>query len=128
MKREKFIEFVRFSILGGIGVSVGYLILYTLTELKVWYLLSSIVAYILNVLVSFLIHKFRTFKKGKDTEVTIKQVVLYFIVAILFFGTNTGLLYVLVEYFYIHYLIAQIILTIILSVPNYLGTEKVFKS
>jgi putative flippase GtrA len=126
LKRKKAIEFIRFSILGGVGVSIGYLILYTLTELKVWYLLSSVIAYILSVFISFLIHKFHTFKK-KDKEVTAKQIALYFIVAILFFATNTGLLYVLVEHCCINYLVAQIILTVALSVPNYFGTKTVFK-
>jgi putative flippase GtrA len=125
-KKEAFIEFLRFSLLGGIGVSVGYLILYALTELNVWYLLSSVIAYILNILISFEIHKFWTFKKG-EAKITVKQILLYFTVTIIFFGTNTGLLYVLVEYCHIYYLIAQIILTVLLGVPNWYFSAKVFK-
>ncbi len=81
----------------------------------------------MNVLVSFGIHKFHTFKEQRNSDVAMKQISLYFLVAIIFFGTNTGLLHFLVDYCHIHYLISQGILTLALAIPNYLGTKAVFK-
>lgn len=127
-KKEKIIEFLWFSALGGVGVGIGYLILVILTELKLWYLWSSIIGYTVNVLVSFGIHKFHTFKEQKNSDVAIKQISLYFLVAIIFFGTNTGLLHFLVDYCNIHYLLSQGILTLTLAIPNYVGTKAVFRN
>lgn len=127
-RKEKIVEFIWFSALGGVGVGIGYLILFILTELKLWYLWSSVIGYVVNVLVSFLIHKFHTFKEQKNSDIAMKQISLYFLVAIIFFGTNTGLLYFLVNICDIHYLTSQGILTFVLAVPNYKGTKAVFKS
>lgn len=127
-RKEKIIEFIWFSALGSVGVGIGYLVLVILTELKLWYLWSSMIGYVLNILISFLIHKFHTFKETKNSDIVMRQLSLYFLVAIVFFGTNTLLLKILVDYNGIHYALSQGILTIVLSVPNYLGTKVVFKN
>ncbi len=124
--KKNFVEFVRFSLLGGVGVGIGYITLITLTELSVWYLLSSVVAYIVNVFISFEVHRFWTFRR-KEEKTTIKMIFLYFLVTILFFGTNTGLIYVLVEYCNFHYLLVQLSLTLVLGIPNWYLSAKVFK-
>lgn len=127
MEKQKFFEIIRFCLGGIIGVSVYYIILYTLTEYAgVWYLFSSIIAYVFNYISNFFIQKFWTFK-NKNTQKIPKQIFLYFVIAGVFFISNTMLLYIFVEYGKISYMHSQIILTIILSIASYFTTKKIFK-
>lgn len=126
MKKGKFLEIVRFCLGGIVGVFVGYITLIVLTEyIKLWYLLSSIIGYVLNYIANFIMQKFYTFK-NKNTKAIPKQFSLYFGIAILYFATNTSLMYVFVEYCHIQYIISQIILTIILSIASYMTTKMIF--
>lgn len=125
--RQQFLRIIRFCLGGVVGVSSGYITLYVLTEyFGLWYLWSSIVANVLNYLINFIMQKFWTFK-NKNTRAIPKQISLYLGLAILFFVTNTGLMYVFVEYGHIQYMISQIILTVLLSVVSYFTTKLVFK-
>ena len=121
-------KFIRFSLLGGIGVVLYYITLYSLTEFcGIWYLLSSIIASVVNIITSFLVHKFRTFSKTKNEGKVHVQFFLYVLITVLYSVTNVVLLYVLVQLCNIHYILSQIILTIGLSIINYYVTKKIFE-
>ena len=120
-------NYIKFSLLGGIGVLLYYITLFTLTELfGLWYLVSATIASGVNTLVNFKIHKVKTFK-AKNIGDTQAQLFQYLIITILYYVTNTGLLFFLVQVCHIHYGISQICLTILLSIPIYLGTKQIFK-
>lgn len=122
-------KFIRFSLLGGIGVILYYITLYFLTEFcEVWYLLSSILASIINIITSFIVHKFLTFNTTRNEGRTHVQFSQYILITVLYSVINTILLYVFVQFFNIYYIFSQIILTIILSVLNYFVTKKIFES
>ena len=126
MSKELLCQVPRFCVSGGAGVAVYYIGLYTLTEFAhVWYVLSAIIAFVLNFLVNFTLMKFWTFR-GKGSKEIKRQLVTYFIMAIGFLVTNTSLLYVLVEYIRIQYLVAQAILTVFLSLASFFITRKIF--
>lgn len=107
-------------------MAVYYIGLYTLTEFAhVWYVLSAIIAFVLNFLVNFTLMKLWTFR-GKGSKEIKRQLVTYFIMAIGFLVANTTLLYVLVEYAHIQYLVAQGVLTVFLSIASFFITRKIF--
>lgn len=120
----------RFSVLrfitgGTVGVLIYFLILYTFTDLlELWYIFSSIVAFICNVLVNFIIHRFWTFK-GKERKAS-RQLIQYFIFMISYQGINLLLLYLIVEYLALYYLMSQLIITTVFFVPSFLITRKIF--
>jgi len=121
-------KFIRFSLLGGIGVVLYYITLYSLTEFcGIWYLLSSIIASVVNIITSFLVHKFRTFNATKNEGKVHVQFFLYVLITVLYSVTNVALLYILVQFCNIHYIPSQIILTIGLSIINYYVTKKIFE-
>lgn len=121
-------NFIKFSLLGGIGVFVAFLLLYFLTEfLGLWYLASSLIGGLANYLVSFYVHKFWTFKE-KQKERTRKEMILYFLVVLGYFLTDTFLMYILTDHIKIQYLSSKTILIFVLSVPNYWATERVFRN
>ena len=126
MSKKSALKVVRFCISGLIGVIFGFITLYGLTEyVGLWYLLSAIVTFILTDVIGFIIKKFWVFE-DKDIKKTQKQLFLYFFLSIIYLMTNTGLLYVLVEYLQIQYIVSQIILSIILSFPSYFISQYIF--
>lgn len=101
--------------------------MWTFTEfLGMWYVLSSGAAFLLNNLVNFYMQKFWAFG-SMDKKRTGKEAGKYTWLAIFTVSSNFLLLYLLVERWKIHYLLAQIPITIILTVISYFVTRKIFK-
>jgi len=127
IEKNKFFEIMRFCIGGGMGLGVYYVALYVLTEFaNLWYPISAIIGSIFNYGISFLFQKYWTFK-NKDSAMIPKQVTFYFLMSVSLTFANSILLYLLVEYANLKYLIAQVIITVILSVISYLVTKRIFK-
>lgn len=119
---------MRFFISGGICAVVGFTILYSLTEYAgLWYLLSSIISFILTDILGFVIRKFWVFENNDiDIKKAKFQILLYVLLSITYLITNTGLLYILVEYLHIQYIYSQMILIVILLSPNYILSHRIF--
>ncbi len=93
-------------------------ILFILTHwYGLWYLYSSIIAASVATIVSFILQKLWTFQNFSSA--VHKQFPLHVTLGLVNIAVNTAILYVLVEYFHIWYLIAQIISGIILAFVNY---------
>ena len=99
----------RYVASGGIAAFVDLVLLYIFTDfLHIWYLLSAILAFILAFSVSFILQKYWTFKDDSKEEMH-KQVIIYFIIAIINLGINTLMMFVSVHYIHLHYMLAQFI-------------------
>ncbi len=111
---------IRFLISGGTATAVNVGTLYVLTEFAgLWYILSSVVAFVLAFCVSFTMQKWWTFAE-RSTHRVGSQAGLYFAVALGNLGLNTLLLYVLVEWFGLWYVIAQLIASAIIAAESFL--------
>ncbi len=127
MSKRKLPQILRFLLGGAIGVVVYYVVLYVLTEmLGVWYVISAVCAFILNNGINFVIQKFWTFG-SKDTRIIPKQLPMYFLMGVCILTANTILLYTLVEYAHLYYMVAQIILTMLLTTASFIVTKRIFK-
>ncbi len=125
MKTRELGRILLFCLGGVISVGIYYLILYTFTEyLKIWYPISATIGSVIMYSFSFLFQKFITFG-NKETKAMKKEMALYFSMAISFLLANSILLYVLVEFVHLKYLIAQAILTIVLSIVSYVITKRI---
>jgi putative flippase GtrA len=108
----------RFLIAGGTSAVVNLSILFILTHwFGVWYLYSSIVAISIATIVSFILQKLWTFRNF-GTEVHI-QFPMHVTLALSNIVVNTISLYILVEWFGLWYLFAQVIVGAFLAVVNY---------
>lgn len=118
---------VRFCIAGITGGLVYIATLYGLTEhTHVWYLTSSIIAFILNNCITFTLHKYWVFRDQGGGSAH-QQFIYYFVLAVLFLIVNSGLLYVLVQYCCLWYLAAQAIVTLILSILSFITSKQIFE-
>jgi len=103
------IVFLMFVIVGVANTLINLAILYVLTEFfRVYYMLSAIIAFLFAVTNSFLLNKTWTFEEkiGYKTKFKYAQFIFVSITALI---VNLILLYVLVEYFNVWYMVAQII-------------------
>ncbi len=121
-------QITRFCIAGAAGVISFYAALYFCTEhLGIWYIASSIIGFILNNTVNFILQKFWTFR-DTETRRTKRQAVQYLTMSLCILGANTLFLYLAVQYLHMSYLKVQIFLTLIFTVVSYLISQKIFVS
>ncbi len=110
---------LKYLISGGSAAVVNLSVLYIVTDmLHVWYLLSSVIANVTAFFVSFFLQKFWTFSNA-TVGMMKKQLVLYIVVAAMNLGINTLFMYLFVEDFHLHYLIAQIATSALIAVESY---------
>lgn len=119
---------VRFIASGAVGAATDLFLLWFLTRIAgVWYLISAIVAFILSFIVSFFMQKLWTFKDKKTERIHI-QAGGYLLITLLNLLLNTALVYAFVQYLSLHYLVAQILASIILAFESFFAYRKlVFK-
>jgi dolichol-phosphate mannosyltransferase len=102
-------QFIRFVVSGGTAAIFGMLVIYLLTEVfHVWYLISSIVAFLVSFLVAFSLQKFWTFD-NKSLETVPRQMAFSLVLAGLNFLINAVLMFLLVDQLHLHYFLSQLL-------------------
>ncbi|MEK9154159.1 MAG: GtrA family protein [Patescibacteria group bacterium] len=126
---QKYAQFARFVIAGGLAFVVNIVVLYTLTDLlRIYYLISTVGAFLVSFLASFTLQKFWTFKDNSRDQLHL-QLPLYLGMQIFNLGFNTGLMYVFVEYLHIWYIFAQFVITAFLAAVVFFVNKKyIFRS
>lgn len=112
-------KLARYLISGGTAAGVDLVLLYAFTEwLHIWYLLSSIFAFIIAFVVSFVLQKFWTFQDhGRDNMHV--QAGVYLAVAVTNLALNTLLVYVFVQNVGLHYIFAQIAASALIAIESF---------
>jgi len=99
------------------GILVGSL--YIFTDIAgIWYLYSSILAFFLSLIVSFILQKFVVFRDMKTGGIS-HQFSKFFIAAISSLTSNTIVMFVLVDVFGIWYILSQIITGALVMFQNF---------
>ncbi len=114
------IMFVRYFISGitSAGFNIG--LLYVFTDIVgIWYLYSSIIAFVLALFLSFGLQKFVVFKDSNVKNIH-KQFSKFFIVAVLSVITNTVLIFICTDYLGIWYILSQIIAGFFVMIQNFI--------
>ncbi len=120
-------QIIRFLTIGVLSVFTYYTLLYSLTEfVRLWYIWSAFGAFCGYCIVNFFFQKFWSFK-NKDKKYIKRQLAEFTVMAIGNWVVNTSLLYVLVEYAHMWYMLAQGILTIVVSVVAYFALKYIFR-
>ncbi len=110
----------RFFITGGIAFVVNISVLYWATSiLHVYYLASTVIAFVASFSVSFCMQKFWTFRDHAPDQWHI-QFYRYLTLQLINLGLNACLMYVFVEYVHLWYLLAQTFILLGLAVISFL--------
>jgi len=111
---------LRYLVAGLTGASTNIGLLYIFTDIfKIWYLYSSLLSFVVAVVLSFILQKFWTFNDG-DVEKVHHQFTRFLGVALLAIVVNTISMYILVDIFKMWYIFAQIITGAVIAVFNFL--------
>ena len=123
IKLLKFLEgkiLIRYLIAGSTAASVDLLFLHLFTDFfGIWYVFSSVLAFIIAFFVSFFLQKYWTFK-NKENKSRGKQMVYYFLIALMNLLLNSLGMYLIVEGTHLHYLIAQIFMGMAIAVESFI--------
>lgn len=126
-KHPKKIKLVRYIISGGTAAVVDLSLLYLFTDIfGIWYIISAIIAFMFAFLVSFSLQKYWTFKDHSAENIRV-QVTKYFLVTSTNLGLNTLGIFLFVHYGNLHYILAQIVVSLIVAVESYIVYHYIFK-
>ena len=113
-------EFAKYVIVGVIVTAIDFILLYIFVEFfSMWYMLAATFSFIIALTISFFLNKFWTFK-NKEKNIP-SQMTKFVIVNLIGLGINLGVLYILVEFFFIWYLLAKVFATTFAVLWNFLG-------
>ncbi len=102
------IQFLKFALVGALGTLINLGILYCFTEFfKVYYLISEIFAFVIVSINNYLLDKVWTFKEEVREQVVIKYF-QFFTISVIALMINLIFLFILVEYFHLWYIFAEI--------------------
>jgi len=113
-------QIFKYIVAGGTAAVVDLSLLYLLTEFwGIWYLLSTILAFMGAFAVSFTLQKFWTFRDHAMDGIH-KQLTMYFVVTAINLGLNTLFVYLLVEHGDLWYMLAQVIAGVTIAFESFL--------
>ena len=123
MKRDQLFEILRFAIVGGASFLVDYALLYICTEwLGIHYLYSAAISFTVSVIVNYWLCVVFVFTgAGKQTG---RQAALFIGSSIVGLGINQVCMWLFVEKFGLHYMLAKIGATVIVMFWNYVMKRK----
>lgn len=114
---------LKFAIVGVIGTIINLSILYYLTEFaNVYYIISEIIAFMLSALNNYILNKIWTFKE-KIQEQIIKKYFQFTSVCLVSLLFNISILFILVEYFNLWYILAELIAIFCSFLINFFGSK-----
>jgi len=114
------IKVIKYVISGGIAAVVNLLSLYVFTEfLGIWYLYSSILAFLVAITFSFTLQKFWTFRDHNISKINLQAPQFLIVSVVNNVLINSLLLYIFVELFGLWYILAQIIAGLIVAIISY---------
>ena len=117
---------MRYVISGGSAAVLNIGTLFVLTHFfGVWYLASSVVAFLVGFVVSFVLQRTWTFDH-RTTEGLARHTLLYFIVTVSNTLLNTMVVFGLVEYMRVWYVAAQIIAGAFIALTSFFIYRKIF--
>lgn len=110
---------IKYIISGGLATVVNLLFLFVFFEIIALNIIfSASLAWLLAFLISFSLQKFWTFRNFSSKKIP-KQVLYYFILAIISLILNARWMYLLVESLEVFYILAQIIVLSVLAILNF---------
>ena len=116
-------QLIKFAFVGFIGTIVNLSILYTLTEFfHVYYIFSEIIAFFFSVINNYILNKIWTFKE-KIEEYLIRKYFQYTTICLIALIINLCILFILVEFFIIWYIFAEVIAIIGGFLFNFIGNK-----
>lgn len=123
MTRERMLEIIRFCFVGGVSFLIDYSLLYALTEFAgVYYLYSSAISFSVTVVFNYWLCVIYVFKGA--AKQTARRAIIFFVTGVIGLGINQLCMWFFVAIAGLHYMIAKIGATAIVTIWNYITKRK----
>ncbi len=111
---------IKYLTSGGTAAATDLILLFLLTDiLNLWYIISASLSFIVAFFISFFLQKFWTFRDRTRDKIK-QQMGLYFFIGVVNLIINGLGMYVLVDFFNIMYIFAQVIAGAFIAVVSFL--------
>ncbi|MBV2247370.1 MAG: GtrA family protein [Lentimicrobium sp.] len=118
-------SFIRYNIVAGLATATDFLVLVLLTEVfQLWYMFSGIMGALSGGIVSFIIERNWAFRKRSGNIYL--QSLKYSAVWVTSILLNITGLFLLVEYFHIHYILSKVIVAVVVGMGFNFLTHRYF--
>lgn len=116
-------EFIKFAMVGVVNTIINLSVLYVLTEFfSVWYILSSLLAFLVALTNSFIMNTRGTFKSNIKHKTATKYG-KFFMVSAITALSNLFFLYLFTEFFGLWYMLSQVIAIVLTLMTNFIGNK-----
>ncbi len=119
------LQFFRYAFVGAIASVADWATLFILTELGVYYILSSVLAFVVGLVINFALSKAFVFNSMTARTNVWSEFLGYAAIGGIGLGMTVLLMYVLTEKVQLYYMVSKIISTVIVLIWNYLA-RKIF--
>lgn len=121
----EFHRFLKFCAVGAVGAVLNLVVLYSLTELGVFYIISGFLGIEAGLLSNFFLNRSWTFKDRQGRGIRYMLIALYRDHAVRFVGIvlNILILWILTSFFGLYYLLSQLIGITVAMFWNYGGNQ-----
>ena len=127
MTRERMLEIVRFCFVGGVSFLMDYTLLFVLTEFAgIYYLYSSAISFSVTAAFNYWLCVIYVFKGAKRQ--TTRQAIIFFGSGVIGLGLNQLCMWLFVAVAGLHYMLAKIFATAIVTIWNYVTKRKAVTS
>ena len=121
---SKFIKILKFIVAGGTSALSSFVLYYIFLEIfHLWYLTSSIIAFILSIFIGFILQKYLTFRDSTNSNIK-KQLLIFFLISFGNLFINIVLMLFFVEVLSIDKLFAKVLSLGILACWNFFIYQK----
>ena len=116
-------QMIKFAIVGAIGTIVNLSILFISTEFfSIYYIISEIIAFFCALINNYILNKIWTFKEKVKYKV-IRKYFQYFSITLIALVVNLIILFILVEFFNMWYILAEIVAILGGFLINFSGSK-----
>ncbi|PAE38018.1 GtrA family protein [Neobacillus sp. YX16] len=117
VSKELFLKFIKYSVVGCISVLIYFLSVFILVELfDKDPIFASTFSFIIMTYISFLLNKKFTF----GSDFSYNQLLRFLVVSAIGFILNFGIMYLVVNILSLHYVIGELITTLIIPIINFI--------
>ena len=123
-----FIQFFRYAFVGGIATIVDWAVLYILTTMGMYYLVSTVFAFFAGLAVNFLLSKLLVFSASEAKVGKVGEFVAYAIIGAMGLLITMGIMYLLTDIVGMYFMLSKVIATVIVLAWNYIVRKKLLYS
>ena len=122
------VQLFKYGFVGGIAYCVDFGSLIFLTEVvKIHYLISAAIAFILGLLTNYAISILWVFPKRTLANKRV-EFLIFSIIGLVGLGLNEVIIWVFTEFIHYHYLISKILSTVVVFFWNFIARKKILFS